>query len=149
MDVAAAASLSMDASDVELAAMLGLGNVVAFDLLFLRYAASVRRIGLALLGNEHAADDLVQETFLRLWRHRARYAPARGPLGSWLFAIARNEALSQVRNEGRHSQRIAAAGELARLAEHSPDALTEAIGRDEGARVRAAVDHLPSDQRMA
>lgn len=48
------------------------------------------RLAHRALGDAGAAQDVVQETFLRAWRARDRFDPTRGSLRTWLFAIARN-----------------------------------------------------------
>ncbi len=61
--------------------------------LYRRYAARVYGLGLRLLGDCGLAEDLVQETFLRLWRSAARFDPERATLRTFLFMIARRAAV--------------------------------------------------------
>jgi RNA polymerase sigma-70 factor, ECF subfamily len=51
------------------------------------------------------AEDAVQETFVRAWRARARFDPAKGSMRSWLFAIERHVVIDLVRVRARHDQR--------------------------------------------
>jgi len=133
--------------DDELARMMVLGSGRAFDLLYVRHATAVRRLGVSMLRSLDAADDLVQETFLQLWRHRAGYVAQRAALRTWVLAIARNRAIDMARAQARHARRIEAARELVRVANDSSDPLTETVSRDEVSRLRAALAHLPSAQR--
>jgi RNA polymerase sigma-70 factor, ECF subfamily len=133
--------------DDELARMMILGSGRAFDLLYLRHASAVRRLGVSMLRSPDAADDLVQETFLQLWRNRARYVAERAAVRTWVLAIARNRAIDMARAQARHARRVEAAKELARIADASSDPLTEALSRDEVSRLRAALSRLPSAQR--
>ena len=57
----------------------------AFD----RYGGMVQRVGMLRLGNHHEAEDLVQQVFVRAWRGREGFDPARGAFGSWLLGITR------------------------------------------------------------
>lgn len=54
------------------------------------HGAELYRLALRGLGDTGAAQDVVQETFLRAWRARDRFDPARASLRTWLFEIARN-----------------------------------------------------------
>ncbi|MBE3000837.1 sigma-70 family RNA polymerase sigma factor [Nocardiopsis sp. HNM0947] len=59
------------------------------------------RFALRQLGDEIAAQDAVQETFLRAWRAGDRFDPELASLRVWLFAIARNVLLDELRRAGR------------------------------------------------
>src|SRR5512147_1274456 len=69
----------------------------AFDLLFERHAAAVRSALLRIVRDEPAADDLLQEVFLLVWR-RAGQWKAQGSFKGWLFRIATNRALNHLRS---------------------------------------------------
>lgn len=74
------------------------GDASAYEALFRRWQAPLRRHLARMLDDEAAADDLVIETFLRLQRHRHRWRPGT-PLRPWLFTIARNLARNRLRAE--------------------------------------------------
>jgi RNA polymerase sigma-70 factor, ECF subfamily len=61
--------------------------------LYRRYEARLYGLGLRLLSDQGLAEELVQETFVRLWQQAHRFDPARGSVGSFLFAIARRLAV--------------------------------------------------------
>ena len=50
-----------------------------------------------MLGNEAAAQDLVQDTFVKLWRNADRYDRSRGKLETWVLLIARSLAIDAIR----------------------------------------------------
>jgi RNA polymerase sigma-70 factor (ECF subfamily) len=56
--------------------------------LYRRYETPLYRLGLRLLGDEGMAEELVQDTFVRLWRDAARFDPARGSARTWVFVVA-------------------------------------------------------------
>ena len=141
--------MTVDSDDTELAAMMVLGSGRAFDLLYLRHAATVRRLGVSMLHSRDAADDLVQDTFLQLWRDRGRYSAERASVRTWMLAIARNRALDLVRAQARHARLVDASRGLARIAVRPPDQLTATIARDEVARLHAMLADLPAAQRRA
>lgn len=87
----------------------------------------------------HAAEDLVQETWLRVLRHRHRFQ-ARASLKTWVFSIARNLCLDHLRAAGRNRLRPVEADPVA------PEA--EDVERHEArARVAAALAGLAPDAR--
>lgn len=69
-----------------------------------RFAPLIRALALRRLIDPAAADDAVQEVFIRAWRYRASYAPERSTLAAWLVGIARNVAAtmtaSRIREDG-------------------------------------------------
>ena len=77
------------------------GSSDALAAVFERLGPSVRAVGRRIVG-DGAADDVVQETFDRLWRHAARFDPRRGSLDAWVLRIARNAALGQLRRTRHH-----------------------------------------------
>jgi RNA polymerase sigma-70 factor (ECF subfamily) len=58
--------------------------------LYDRFASRVYGLGIVMLGNDHAAQDLVQDTFVKLWRTAARFDPERGRLETWILLTARS-----------------------------------------------------------
>src|SRR6266852_3841273 len=59
----------------------------SFEQLYLAYAPRVYRWAYRLLQHHEAAQDAMQETFLRAWRYLATFDPAKGALSSWLYRI--------------------------------------------------------------
>jgi RNA polymerase sigma-70 factor (ECF subfamily) len=118
------------------------GDEVALRALFERLANPVRAVGRAIVG-EAGADDVVQETFERLWLHAGRFDPTRGALEAWVFTIARNAALGQLRRRRRHDALAAD------IVDPSPGP-GEQVQRAEIRRaVRTAVATLAVDRRRS
>jgi RNA polymerase sigma-70 factor (ECF subfamily) len=65
-----------------------------------RIFAYLGRMGL----DAATAEDIAQETFLRVWRHAGNYNPRLGSLTTWIFAIARNLALTRLSHPGRRAE---------------------------------------------
>lgn len=76
----------------------------AFDALFARHGPTIRLRLVSIVRDEAAADDLLQEVFLRLWT-RAEQWDGRGELRAWLGRIATNLALNHLRSGRRRRQR--------------------------------------------
>jgi RNA polymerase sigma-70 factor (ECF subfamily) len=75
----------------------------AFEVLFRECAADVHGYLISLLGDRSAAEDLTALAFERLFRSRSRLDHRRGTPRAWLFAIARNAALDELRQRRRRS----------------------------------------------
>ncbi|HKG24420.1 MAG TPA: sigma-70 family RNA polymerase sigma factor [Thermomicrobiales bacterium] len=144
----AAGPLERGPTDEALVARVARRDVSAFALLYDRYARPVYAMAAHLLGIAEA-DEVVQETFLRLWQRAGQYDPDRGPFTPWFMAIARHHVRGELRRRGREP--VAAAAEvetvLARAVDPSPDpaqAVWEAV---RGEAIRRALRALPEDQR--
>jgi len=73
------------------------------------YAAhgpEIYRFALRQLGDGQAAEEAVQEVFLRAWRSAGRFDPDLASLRVWLFAIARNVVIDEARARARHNRRL-------------------------------------------
>ena len=60
--------------------------------LYRRYGRRLYRFGMQVLGNQGLAEEMVQESFVRLWRTAGRFDAVRGSVGAYLFVIARSTA---------------------------------------------------------
>ena len=81
----------------------GVLDAHAFEALFKECAADVHGYLISLLGDRAAAEDATALAFERLYRSRARLDHRRGTPRAWLFAIARNAALDELRRRRRKS----------------------------------------------
>jgi RNA polymerase sigma-70 factor (ECF subfamily) len=127
------------------------GDGRAVAALYDRYNGLVFALGLRMLSDREAAEELVQEVFLRAWRQAATYRPSLGRLSTWLLGIARNLAVDELRRRGARPQRADGDTEeqLATLA--APRNLDPAEQASMAARrdeIQRALDALPPAQRQ-
>jgi len=102
-------------------------------------------LALRILENPYEAEEVVQETFLRVVEHQNSFK-GESKLSTWIYRIALNECRQRIRKRQRAR---AATTEIARTLEHTEDA-PKALARDETvAQVRRAVRGLPEPQREA
>ncbi len=116
--------------------------------LYDRYAARVLGLGLVMLGDRAAAEDLVQDTFVKLWRSADRFDPSRGRLDTFVLMLARSLAVDALRRrvaEARSYRRLGVPREADAAA--GPEEL--AARGDLVARARAAMASLSDEQRSA
>ncbi len=81
------------------------GDAGAFDTLFSRYHSRVRAVAMRYVGDEHAAEDLVQETFLNVIRALPR-VDASFNFGAWVHRIAVNICQDELRRRGRRATHV-------------------------------------------
>ena len=116
--------------------------------LYERYASRVYGLGVVMLGDRAAAEDLVQDTFVRLWRSAARFDASRGRLDTYVLMVARSLAIDALRRRvagSRSLERIGVPGE----ADHRPGPEEIATTADLAARARKAMLQLSDEQRAA
>ena len=85
--------------DRELWKKIAAGNTDAFAQWYQADAPRLRLFLRHLLGNEQSAEDLMQETFIQIWRRPQGFDPERGSLRAYLFGTARNLAVSWIRKQ--------------------------------------------------
>jgi len=91
--------------DEALVASVAAGDARALELIYERHSRGVYSLALRLLTDGPAAEEVVQETFLKLWRQPAAYQPDRGRLLPWLLGVAHHRAIDLLRRrqlEQRH-----------------------------------------------
>ena len=126
-------------SDEELMLALQTGELAAFDALFRRHYETVRALCARVSADATTGDDLAQETFLRVLRHRATFR-GEARFTTWVYRIARNACLEQM---ARHARDL-------RLAERwsMESALAPETHRgDDTEQLAAAMRSLTAEQR--
>lgn len=138
-------------SDVEVGRGLAAADVGALAVLYDRYGSLAYGVAQRILGDAGMAEDVVQESFLKLWRNAAAFDPDRGSLRSWLIASVRNRAIDQLRGRGRHESREAdlAAAENTVQADARTDPWREVSMALERDAVTDALRRLPAEQKQA
>lgn len=111
--------------------------------LYDRYSGMVYSVALRVLGDTGAAEDILQEVFLQLWRNPDGFDSSRGSLGPWLAVIARNRAIDSVRKRRP-------ATEVENVVLSIDCDLEGETGRKLAVeKARAALAKIPSEQRKA
>jgi RNA polymerase sigma-70 factor, ECF subfamily len=134
-------------TDAVLAARLTAGDDYALAEVFDALGRSVYGSALAVLGDDSAAQDVVQDVFVELWSHPDRYDPAAGTLRTYLTMMARHRAVDLVRSELRRVARQERSYRLTPVTP-APGAGDQAMAAHTAGLVRAAVQLLPASQRQ-
>ena len=104
-------------SQTDLIRAIAQGDKHAMQALFAQHRLRVYRFALRLIDDKDAAEDLVSEVFLEVWRHAGRFE-GRCRVSTWLLAITRNRALSMLRR--RQMERLDC-DEAAVIPDHADD----------------------------
>jgi len=139
----------MNVSDSTLVEQIRLGEEDALAALYDRYAGMLYAVLLRILKDSGAAEEVLQDLFLQVWRAAGRFDASRGTLAAWLLVIGRSRALSRLRLRKRHEIQEDA-GTFSFEAVPSLRNLEDEVVRMEfGERVRHALTTLPQPQREA
>jgi RNA polymerase sigma-70 factor (ECF subfamily) len=145
-----AATADERARDRELLGRVARGDVAALRTIYDEHAPRAMAIASRILRSAQDAEDVVQETFLELWRRARQFDASRGGAVAWVVTIARSRAIDRLRaagTAGRAAQQAAEDEELAPTAFPAPH--LEAERRRDEARVASALRALPAEQRRA
>jgi RNA polymerase sigma-70 factor (ECF subfamily) len=137
------AAIGVDAtSDDRLIEWIGAGNKLAMEILFGRYQVRVYRFILRSVDNAAVAEDLTSDVFLSVWRQADRFE-ARSTVSTWLLAIARHKAISELRR--RRDEQIDVS--QVELQDPADDPETAFQKKDRGEALRHCLMQLSPDQR--
>lgn len=129
----------------ELLARLSNGDEKAFGAIFHHYRHKIYAYAFHLCRDPHQADELVQETFLKVWLHRDKISHVLR-FDNWLFTIARNQVFDMLKNRAREEA-------LRRQTRDDPAADAnpveeQVLDRENELRLREALDQLPPRQKL-
>ncbi len=139
--------------DIQLMLSLQAGDQRAFRSLFDKYKKRVINYCYRFCGHPAVAEELAQETFLRVYKAAPRYKP-KARFSTWLFKIAANVCLNEIRKPVYRNrlQSMEDGQDVAGLAATQPDQLrpdAQLVAREQERMVRAALCDLPEKQRTA
>lgn len=131
----------VDAHQAELVAQVASGNIEGpMRELYQRYAGSIYRLGLQMLGNPGLAEEVVQQSFERLWRSADRFDARRGTVGAYLTVIARSIAYDVAKRPSSRPLLALEEGHLPPQGDGVDEILDSLV-------MRQALDTLPAGQR--
>jgi len=123
------ASVTVDLRDA--LARCASGDKAALRMIYDSECASMIGVAARIVKRRELAEEVVQEAFVKVWRHAHRYDPALGPPKAWIYAIVRNQAINTLRSGRRED-------------------LVDAVPEDSGSAVEAytAAERLPDGQAL-
>ena len=137
------------ARDRELLERVARGDVAALRTIYEQHASRAITIAYRILRNKEEAEDVVQETFLEVWRRSGQFDPGRGGAVAWVVTIARSRAIDRLRARNIAGRTIATAADetIGLLPVAPPSPAVETQRKRDEKRVAAALSTLPPAQR--
>ena len=117
----------------------------AFATLYDRHSRAAFSLAYRMMGDHQAAEDILQESFLKLWRSASSYRAERASLRTWLLSIVHNRAIDQLRSRAtkrRTQQKIEAVAPRYEASE----AFGHTLANFQREQVREALRSLPEEQ---
>lgn len=117
----------------------------AFAGLYDRHGRAAYSLAYRMMGERQAAEDLVQESFLRVWQRAAGYRAERGSVRTWILSIVHNRGIDLLRSNvsrRRAHERVEATAQTSQPSE----AFSEAWRNSQREHVRQALSTLPQEQ---
>jgi RNA polymerase sigma factor (sigma-70 family) len=136
--------------DEELMRQVGEGSAEAIGVLYRRFARLIARLAVQTL-DRAAAEDLVQDVFLAVWRNAGRFDPERGTVRAWILQIAHFRLLNELRRRSRQPEIVPDPEGLVLggLPAGEPGPAEMAWQQHRRAVLQSALDELPPSQREA
>jgi RNA polymerase sigma-70 factor, ECF subfamily len=136
-----------DLADEEVMQLVQRGDPRAFELLYDRHGGAAYSLAYRIVGRQGAAEDVVQEALLSIWRSRLRYDQTRGSVRTWILGIVHNRAVDGLRRSSVHDRRRATLEVVDERFEARERTDVEVARREEARTVRGALETLPDEQR--
>jgi RNA polymerase sigma-70 factor (ECF subfamily) len=133
-------------ADEELMQLVAGGDARAFEAIYDRHGGAAFSLAYRMTGDRTAAEDVVQEAMLSIWRSRVRYQADRGSVRTWVLGIVHHRGIDALRRSTVHQRRRASAEGLEEREEAPERTDAEVLRRDEARSVREAISTLPDDQ---
>ena len=132
-------------ADEDLISLVEGGDAEAFAVLYDRHSRPAYSLAYRMMGEKQAAEDLVQEAFLKTWRSAGSYRTERGSVRTWILSIVHNRGIDQLRSlasRRRTQEKVEASAPKSQPSE----AFAESWRNSQGEQVRKALKTLPEEQ---
>jgi RNA polymerase sigma-70 factor, ECF subfamily len=135
-------------ADEDLMGRVQEGDARAFEVIYDRHVDVAFSLAYRMCGRRAAAEDVVQDALLSLWRSGARYDRTRGSVRSWVLGVVHNRAIDFFRRESVRAGKDVSDDEAMQRLASGDSTEREVQRRDDASQVRAALSELPPDQRQ-
>jgi RNA polymerase sigma-70 factor, ECF subfamily len=132
-------------ADEDLMSVVPDGDARAFAVLYDRHSKVAYSLAYRMMGERQAAEDLVQEAFLKVWRAAGSYRVERASVRTWILSIVRNRGIDELRSTASR-RRTRDKVEAQTPTSQPSEAFGEARRNSQGEQVREALRGLPPEQ---
>lgn len=129
--------------DVDIMRRIAARDQQAFRALYQEHGKAVYSLAYHVLQNATLAEEVTQDTFLKVWQHKSQWNPAKGKLRNWLLTISHFTAIDRLRQERRQPDLYP--DSIEDMEEDSLSPGSETLWQD-GAVLRFLVRQLPQEQ---
>ena len=138
-------------SEIELLRQVGQGDRRSFEQLYERFSGVLFSIAYRMLNSQEAAEDVLQDVFVQIWKKAPLFDPTRGRPMTWAVTLTRNKAIDLIRSAQRRSGLHDTMLREKRVLRYFDDRSSfDAVASDEMSKlVRAAIEKLSKEQRVA
>jgi RNA polymerase sigma-70 factor (ECF subfamily) len=134
-------------ADEDLVGRLRARDVAALETVYDRHARALFSLALKMLADHEAAEEVVQETFLKLWQRPESYVAERGKLLSWLLGVVHHRCIDRLRRR-RLEQRRGTDSRFVEIGSAPPDPEETVLASFRGEAIVRAVRELPRPQQV-
>jgi len=133
-------------ADEDLVARVATGDAGAFEVVYDRHARVAFSLAFRMLGDRAAAEDLVQDAFLSVWRGADRFSPALGSVRTWVLSIVHHRGIDRLRSSAAAARRELALQHEAHVGDQPERTEDRAIDGALAPSLHRGLDDLPDDQ---
>jgi RNA polymerase sigma-70 factor (ECF subfamily) len=131
-------------SDDDLLERIGNDDQSAFRLLVERHLDRAYALALRILKNAADAEDVVQDSLLKVWSQRGRWEGGRAKFSTWLYRVVTNRCIDL-----RRQSRTDGMDDMSQFVDEKPDAFATLHREEVGHLLESAIQKLPEQQRIA
>ena len=132
-------------ADEDLISLVGDGDAEAFALLYDRHSRAAYSLAYRLMNGRQAAEDLLQDSFIKVWRSAGGYRVGRGSVRTWILSIVRNRAIDQFRSDASR-RRTRDEVEASTPTSYPSEAFAETWRNTQQEQMREVLKMLPQEQ---
>lgn len=135
-------------TDLELLGQISNRDRDALATLYERYGRRVFALSVRILGDAVSAEEVTQDVFMSVWRRGATYTSKKGKFTTWLFSIAHNRTIDELRKRRRDRSRTNDdTDDHLNLESGDISPADATVAQSEYAKVKAAMEGLPDEQK--